>query len=200
MWLGFLNSLSMVAVKYTSPGVPDCYQGNETWDFSLVDPDNRRPVDYELRRRLLDEIAAFEPADARIAEIFARLPDGRAKLFVTHRLLQLRKEREELFLRGTYTGLRTTGLRSRNLVAYARRHSRQACITIVPRLMAAFDLAPPRLPCGAQAWDDTRVELPFLEEGAVLRDAISGRDHTVRDGGLALSEVLATATVAVLTL
>ncbi|HET9651436.1 MAG TPA: malto-oligosyltrehalose synthase, partial [Usitatibacter sp.] len=200
MWLGFLNSLSMVAIKYTSPGVPDCYQGNETWDFSLVDPDNRRPVDYALRRRMLGEIAAFEPADARIAEVFAQLHDGRAKLLLTHRLLELRRAREELFLRGGYTALRTTGLRARNLVAYARRHSGQVCVTIVPRLMASFDLAPGRLPCGPEAWDDTRVDLPFLDDGDVLRDVVAGRSHEVRGGGFALGELLATATVAVLIL
>jgi (1->4)-alpha-D-glucan 1-alpha-D-glucosylmutase len=198
MWLGFLNSLSMVAVKYTSPGVPDLYQGNELWDFSLVDPDNRRPVDYALRRRMLGEITALSPDDARIADIFRELGDGRAKLLLTHRLLALRNEREELFARGSYTALRTAGARARNLVAYARRHGGQVCITVAPRLMAALDIAPDRLPCGPEVWGDTRVDVPFLAEGDTLRDVVSGREHAIREGVLALDELLATAPVAVL--
>jgi (1->4)-alpha-D-glucan 1-alpha-D-glucosylmutase len=188
----------MVAVKYTSPGVPDLYQGNETWDFSLVDPDNRRPVDYALRRRMLEEVKALAPDDARIAEIFTNLYDGRAKLFLTHRLLALRTRHEELFTRGSYTALRTTGGHSRNLVAYARRHGKQVSITIAPRLMASLDITPGRLPCGPDVWGDARVDIPFLDEGDVLRDVISGRGHTVREGGLAVGEVLTTASVAVL--
>ena len=198
MWLGFLNSLSMVVVKYTSPGLPDLYQGNEMWDFSLVDPDNRRPVDYALRQRLLQEISALAADDARIPSVFEDLHDGRSKLFVTHRLLELRNQREELFTHGSYTALRTTGARARNLVAYARRQGGQACVVIAPRLMAALDIAPDRLPCGAQAWSDTRVDVPFLAEGDVLRDAITGREHAVRAGGLSVAEVLACAPVAVL--
>jgi (1->4)-alpha-D-glucan 1-alpha-D-glucosylmutase len=198
MWLGFLNSLSMVAVKYTSPGVPDLYQGNELWDFSLVDPDNRRPVDYGLRRRMLEEIAALAPDDARVAGIFASLPDGRAKLFVTHRLLALRREREELFARGSYTALRVTGARARSLVAFARRHGGQVSVTIAPRLMAALGVVPDALPCGAAIWGDTRVELPFLAEDDALADAIAGRMHKVAQGGLAVGDVLERAPVAVL--
>ncbi|MBC8023258.1 MAG: malto-oligosyltrehalose synthase, partial [Burkholderiales bacterium] len=93
-WIGFLNSLSMAAVKLTSPGVPDIYQGNETWDFSLVDPDNRRPVDYERRRRMLGELAKLgDKPGAALGEIFRGLDDGRAKLYVVWRLLQLRTAR-----------------------------------------------------------------------------------------------------------
>jgi (1->4)-alpha-D-glucan 1-alpha-D-glucosylmutase len=130
--------------------------------------------------------------------VFEDLHDGRSKLFVTHRLLELRNQREELFTHGSYTALRTTGARARNLVAYARRQGGQACVVIAPRLMAALDIAPDRLPCGAQAWSDTRVDVPFLAEGDVLRDAITGREHAVRAGGLSVAEVLACAPVAVL--
>jgi (1->4)-alpha-D-glucan 1-alpha-D-glucosylmutase len=178
--------------------VPDLYQGNELWDFSLVDPDNRRPVDYALRRRMLGEITALSPDDARIADIFRKLDDGRGKLLLTHRLLALRNEREELFARGGYTALRTAGARARNLVAYARRHGGQACITVAPRLMASLDIAPDRLPCGPEVWGDTRVDVPFLAEGDTLRDVVSGREHAIRDGGLALGALLATTPVAVL--
>jgi len=199
-WLGLLNSLSMVAIKYTSPGVPDCYQGNETWDFSLVDPDNRRPVDYALRQRMLAQMQGAAGDAAAVREIFAALPDGRAKLFVTWRLLQLRREREELFLRGSYIAVRSLGARARNVVAFARRHARQVAITVAPRLLASCGIEPGTLPCGDAVWTDTRIELPFVDEGAELTDAISGATLTVRNGGLALGEILATSPVAVLTL
>ena len=198
-WLGFLNSLSMMAVKYTSPGVPDCYQGNETWDFSLVDPDNRRPVDYDRRSSMLSQLERLgeHPQESAVSEIFHRLPDGRAKLYVTWRLLQLRRAREDLFREGGYTALRVTGEKSRHAIAFARRRGREASITVVPRLMAGLEQQPGALPCGA-IWDDARVELPFLEEGEVLRDAITGRELRVAHGGLALADVLAWASVAVL--
>ena len=198
-WLGFLNSISMMAVKYTSPGVPDCYQGNETWDFSLVDPDNRRPVDYERRSSMLGELERFgeRAPDSVISEIFHKLHDGRAKLYVTWRLLQLRRAREALFREGGYTALRVTGEKSRHAVAFARRRGKEAAVTIAPRLMHGLGVEPGALPVGA-LWGDARVELPFLEEGDVVRDAITGRELRVTQGGLALADVLALASVAIL--
>src|SRR5205085_7727189 len=96
--LGAINSLAQVALKLTAPGVPDIYQGNETWDFSLVDPDNRRPVDYQKRRRMLEEIERLgDDPDAALSEIFSNLEDGRAKLYVIRRLLALRAQRQTLF-------------------------------------------------------------------------------------------------------
>jgi (1->4)-alpha-D-glucan 1-alpha-D-glucosylmutase len=200
-WIGFLNSLGMVAVKYTSPGVPDCYQGNETWDFSLVDPDNRRPVDYGARRELLARVEALggEPPPQALREMFQGLEDGRAKLYVMSRLLQLRREREALFRDGAYMAIRSTGEHARNALAFARRHGRELSITVVPRLMVGLGIEPGALPCGPEVWGDTRIDLPFLAEGDVVRDALSGATLTVTAGGLAIGEVLARAPVAVLT-
>src|SRR5205085_5388046 len=98
-WAGWFNSLSMTAVKLTSPGVPDIYQGNEIFDLSLVDPDNRRPVDYELRASMLRELQAL-PDSPDLSPMLGRLDDGRANLYVTCRLLPLRRPREELFRDG----------------------------------------------------------------------------------------------------
>ncbi len=199
-WAGHLNSLSMVAVKYTSPGVPDCYQGNELIDLSLVDPDNRRPVDYALRLRLLDELAALpeRPDDAMLREAFGDARVGRGKLYVTWRLLQLRRAREELFRTGAYAALRVVGEKARHVVAFARRHGREASITVVPRLVATLGAGVGTLPCGAGIWGDTRVELPFLAPEATLRDTITGRERRLASGALALSEILEAAPVAVL--
>jgi (1->4)-alpha-D-glucan 1-alpha-D-glucosylmutase len=197
-WVGYLNSLSMVAVKFTSPGVPDTYQGNELWDFSLVDPDNRRPVDYALRKRLLDEVSALgeRPAGALDA-IFADLEDGRAKLYVMWRLLQLRKSREALFLHGSYTPVRVAGELSRHAVSFARRHAGASVITVAPRLMAGMGVTPGHLPCGAR-WKDTRIELPFLARDAVLRDVVTGHEHRLDGHRLSLAALLDRAPLAVL--
>jgi (1->4)-alpha-D-glucan 1-alpha-D-glucosylmutase len=197
-WIGYLNSLSMAAVKYTSPGVPDTYQGNETWDFSLVDPDNRRPVDYPRRARMLDELKALGDAPGeRVRELFGKLEDGRAKFLVVSRLLELRKDREALFRDGGYAPVRTTGARSRNLIAFARRHEASASITVAPRMIAGLGIRPRALPLG-DVWGDTRIELGFLKHGTELRDAITGATHRVEDGGIAVGDLLSAATVAVL--
>lgn len=198
-WIGFLNSLAMAAIKLTSPGVPDIYQGNETWDFSLVDPDNRRPVDYERRRAMLREVSGLrEPLEAALADMLAHLEDGRAKMYVVWRLLQLRREREALFREGGYTPLRTGGAMARHLIGFARRHRREAVITVAPRLIAGLGVKPGEAPCGESLWADTRVDVGFLKDGAILRDAFTLRPHSVQDGGLAVARLLADFPVAVL--
>ena len=95
--MGAINSLSQTLLKLTSPGVPDIYQGNEIWDFSLVDPDNRRPVDYAKRKKMLDALKGATPE-----ELLDNWSDGRIKLFLTHRLLTFRRENPELFRDGSY--------------------------------------------------------------------------------------------------
>ncbi|HUP98314.1 MAG TPA: malto-oligosyltrehalose synthase [Usitatibacter sp.] len=197
-WTGYLNGLSMVTVKLTSPGVPDTYQGNELWDFSLVDPDNRRPVDYERRRTLLQELESLEGAlDQPLADMLRNLSDGRAKLYVLWRLLQLRKAREALFLHGGYTAVRTTGLRARHLICFARRHGGESIVTVAPRLIGGLELAPGELPCGA-VWGETRIEMPFVKDGTVLQDVLSGREHRVTRSGVLAADVLALFPTAVL--
>jgi (1->4)-alpha-D-glucan 1-alpha-D-glucosylmutase len=197
-WIGFLNGLSMAAVKYTSPGVPDTYQGNEVWDFSLVDPDNRRPVDYAARARMLDELEKLGDAPGpKVRDIFDRLEDGRAKLWVIWRLLRLRNQHEALFRQGGYTPVRAPGARAKNLIAFARRHEGASCITVAPRLVAGLGLKPGGLPCG-EVWENTRIELPFLPEGTELTDVITGSRHRVVHGGIELDVLLALAPVAVL--
>jgi len=198
-WIGFLNGLAMVTVKLTSPGVPDTYQGNEIWDFSLVDPDNRRPVDYDKRRSMLAALRSLgEPREEALADMLGDLANGRAKLYALWRLLQLRKAHETLFREGGYTPVRCSGERARHIVAFARRREGEACITVAARLFAGLGIEPGELPCGAALWRDTRVHLAFLKDGTVLRDALSGREHRVQAGGLAVSSLLAAFPAAVL--
>lgn len=163
---GFMNSLSQTLIKLTAPGVPDIYQGNEIWDSSLVDPDNRRPVDYELRRRLLAETKGWPGPDQpeqlreRLQSALNTLEDGRCKLYVTHKALALRRAHEALFREGTYIPLRITGPRSTHLLAFARMLGDSYIITAVPRL--CFRLIGTRLPypLGTEVWSSTRIELP----------------------------------------
>jgi (1->4)-alpha-D-glucan 1-alpha-D-glucosylmutase len=182
-WLGFLNSLSMTLLKLTSPGVPDFYQGNELWDFSLADPDNRRPVDYELRRRLLSELESSRPE-----QIFENPADGRAKLYVVKQVLALRKTWPELFLHGGYTPLQAKGKYAGHVVAYARRHEGKGLIVIGGRLFASLGIEAGTLPCGAHIWRDTHVDVPFLQEGTALRNVLTNRICRVQAGSVSMAE------------
>ena len=198
-WVGLLNGLCATAIKLTSPGVPDIYQGTELWDYSLVDPDNRRPVDYERRRALLHEIRSRdEPSEAYARELLESLPDGRAKLYLTWRLLQLRRTREALFRLGGYTALRASGSHARHVVAFARRHGGDSVLTVVPRLVAGLGVRAGGLPHGIEVWADTRVELPMFKDGTELTDVLTGRVARVERGGIALGDLLAAFPVAVL--
>jgi (1->4)-alpha-D-glucan 1-alpha-D-glucosylmutase len=165
--LGMYNSLSQVLLKLACPGVPDFYQGNELWDLSLVDPDNRRPVDYRLRARLLaDLVQRFGRKGAVAAEearaLLDTLPDGRAKLFVVARVLALRREEEPLFRTGDYVPLEVRGERAAHLCAFARRAAGRSAVVLAPRLYAALAAAGGGIPLGAPAWGDTLVDLAPL--------------------------------------
>ncbi|MEO8005976.1 MAG: malto-oligosyltrehalose synthase [Betaproteobacteria bacterium] len=192
-WLGMLNSLSMTLLKLTSPGVPDIYQGNELWDLSLADPDNRRAVDFDKRRRLLEELEG-----AGMEALFSGAGDGRLKMFTVQKLLALRKEKSPLFLRGGYTALQVSGERAAHVVAFARRHQGAGVIAVAGRLFATMGVQPGEVPRGTDAWRDGRIELPFLSEGTTLRDALGGAIFEVRDGVVDLADVFAVAPVAAL--
>ena len=144
--LGILNSLSQTLLRLTLPGVPDTYQGTELWDLSLVDPDNRRPVDYDGRWSAL---ATLDTANAR--DLMAKPEDGRVKLFVTSRALRLRRERPGLCTEGEYAPLTATGERAEHLFAFARSHVGGQVVVAVPRLVATLSEG---------GWKDTRLALP----------------------------------------
>jgi (1->4)-alpha-D-glucan 1-alpha-D-glucosylmutase len=148
--LGAINPLTQIILKFTGPGVPDLYQGNEIWDYSLVDPDNRRPVDYDLRRKMLGGLK-----NATAQELFRCWPDGRIKLLVTQRLLQLRRGHAEFFQRSSYVPLQTTGEFADCAVAFMREHGGQFLIVIVPRLSSRVGFPPI-----GERWKDTAVRIP----------------------------------------
>jgi (1->4)-alpha-D-glucan 1-alpha-D-glucosylmutase len=187
--LGAINSLSQVAVKLTVPGVPDIYQGNEIWDFSLVDPDNRRPVDYARRKEMLRSLETASPA-----ELLEQWPDGRIKLLLTKRLLRFRREHPLLFQHGSYSPLTATGAFAESCVAFAREHEGKWVAVIVPRLSSRVGFPPV-----GEKWQDTAVELPasLSREGA--QELFSGRDLNLDGNALRLSAALAILPCAVYT-
>jgi len=167
--LGIYNSLAQQVIKITAPGVPDFYQGTELWDLSLVDPDNRRPVDYLRRREALASVSAASASD-----VLESRRDGRVKLFVVHRALAARAAMREVYDRGDYLPLQTTGPRSECLFAFARVAPEGVAITCVPRLVASLtpDAAAP--PLGRSVWADTRIVLPDPLAGRTFRNVFTG--------------------------
>ena len=144
---GRVNSLTQTLLKYTAPGVPDLYQGTEIWDLSLVDPDNRRPVDYEVRKRLLQELKLVTGQDVA-AYVMTRADEGMPKMWTIHRALELRRERPEWFgPEAAYVPLEVDGPKEDHVIAYLRG---DAVATVVPRLTQTL----------AGAWKETVVTLP----------------------------------------
>ncbi|HET7341753.1 MAG TPA: malto-oligosyltrehalose synthase [Methylomirabilota bacterium] len=183
---GRLNSLAQTLVKLTAPGVPDFYQGTELWDLSLVDPDNRRPVDWAPRRRMLDELRAALAGGAERAalarELAAGMEDGRVKLFLVHEALAFRRARRALFERGDYRPLEARGVWAEHVCAFARVADGAAAVTVIPRLLARRGAETP--PLGDGYWADTTVELP-PELGGRLRNALTGERVETRAAGAA---------------
>jgi len=144
---GRVNSLAQTLLKYTAPGVPDLYQGTELWDLSLVDPDNRRPVDYALRQRLLEDLKHMNGGDAA-AQVMARVDEGLPKMWTIHKALHLRRERPSSFgAEADYVPLMVDGIKHDHVIAFMRGED---VVTVVPRLIVKL----------GGAWKDTVVTLP----------------------------------------
>lgn len=162
---GLLNSLSQTLIRLAAPGVPDTYQGTEILDFSLVDPDNRRPVDYAHRREMLSQLKSkFDKPKERWAaaaqSLLENVRDGAAKLLVTWRALHLRSQYPGLFSAGQYVPLSASGSKEKHVFAFARSNGNELAIVAVPRFFTQLtpDLA--QLPLGAKVWGDTAISLP----------------------------------------
>ncbi|MDD2903156.1 MAG: malto-oligosyltrehalose synthase [Syntrophales bacterium] len=159
-YCGASHSLSQVLLKITSPGVPDFYQGTELWDFSLVDPDNRRPVDFQERPRILRDLKRKEgkaPASL-IREILRNWRHGGIKLYITYKALNFRKTHPHLFLQGDYLPLVTRGAKRKNVVAFARRGEKTWALIGVSRLIHPFNSG--TLALAPEAWDESFLTLP----------------------------------------
>ena len=162
--VGAFNSLSQSLLKLTSPGVPDIYQGNELFQFSLVDPDNRQPVDYTLREKELTRLRDGYVDGGKLAdgvpELVERPENGSLKMYVTSRTLALRNSEPVLFQRGSYIPLEATGSKSHHIVAFARQHQGRTAIVAVPRLCATLLGETHSTICDPDLWGDTRLEVP----------------------------------------
>jgi (1->4)-alpha-D-glucan 1-alpha-D-glucosylmutase len=172
--LGRINSLAQTTLLLTCPGVPDLYQGSELWDLSLVDPDNRRRVDYDLRRRLLEEVG-----DASAGEAMARADEGAPKLWLISRLLGARRARADLFDRAPYHPIAASGAKANHAVAY----SRGKLVVVVPRLIIGL----------GGDWAGTSLELP----PGRWSDLLTGK-AVEAGGGIAVAALLGDFPVAVL--
>jgi (1->4)-alpha-D-glucan 1-alpha-D-glucosylmutase len=195
---GAATAIAATLIKCMAPGVPDFYQGTELWAFDLVDPDNRRPVDYALRRRLLSELESLigTPAAGRAAALFRDWQNGRAKLFVTAVALRLRAEAPDLFAGGRYTPLDAAGPGARHVFAFARSREGAWCIVAVPRFTASLsgtaDLPEPG------SWRGTRLRLP-PEAPGMWRCRFTGASHRAGADGLELVDVFGEIPFALLT-
>lgn len=178
-WFGMLNSLSQTMIKLTAPGVPDTYQGNELWDYSLVDPDNRRPVDFALRRKMLrrtDEVLIRGGKAAAARSALEDLPSGSAKLYLTAAVLRYRSANQGLFREGEYVPLAATGPRRSNILSFARTLGDRRCVVFAPRFFTQL-CDQGSLPLGRAAWGDTLVATPDGVEGC--EEVLTGRKLTV---------------------
>jgi (1->4)-alpha-D-glucan 1-alpha-D-glucosylmutase len=189
--LGVPNSLVQTALKLTLPGMPDIYQGAELWDFSLVDPDNRRPVDYALRVRLLEEVQGQLARDraGTMAALLENWRDGAVKLALTVTLLEARRERASLFGTGGYEALAATGVQADRICTFARAAAGDAVLVVAERFPARRETEP--------GWDGTEVPLPAGLAAARWRDLLTGRVHEAR-GALSPEALLTVLPVAVL--
>ncbi len=171
-WYGMLNSLSQVLIKMTAPGVPDFYQGSELWDLNLVDPDNRRPVDYARRAKYLKEIdrKCTLNTPACVKKLFSSYTDGRIKLFLIKQVLKFRQQYHLIFENGNYFPMEIKGKYRRHILGFARQYEKNWIVIAAPRLCTEL-VKEKELPFGHSVWEDTRIILP--DKVLIWREVIS---------------------------
>ncbi len=187
--VGIFNSLSQTLLKIASPGLPDFYQGTEVWNFSLADPDNRRPVNYDRLKQLLASLRAAETGNSvtLLDRLVAEPTDGSLKLYVTRAALRFRRDQRVLFTKGSYLPLRASGEKHKHVIAFARSFRGATVVVLAGRFFAQLD-AHTRPPLGEQAWGDASVVLRKQLPAGPYRDVFSGREVSPvrRDGNLVL--------------
>lgn len=186
-FFGMLNSLSQVLIKVTAPGIPDFYQGSELWDLNLVDPDNRRVVDFAIRNRMLTAI--MDEFEANPRGLIKILPqtwlDGRIKMFLTQRALAVRRRLHDLFEQGEYCAVPLEGQHAEHLVVFARTLGQSCAVTVAPRFLTGL-VEEDHFPLGPDFWGQTILNLPVDTE---WEEAITGK-QLGRTKRLTISEVL----------
>jgi len=193
--IGLWKSLSQTLLKLTSPGVPDIYQGNDLWDFSLVDPDNRRPVDYNHRQQLFESIRRWgsNPDATSVRRLLESPEDGRLKLYLIWKALCLRKQWPDVFQKGDYLPLSVQGARADRIVAFVRKVHNACVLVVVPRLVASLLGDSDLPPIGSTVWEDTHILVPSRRSGEKYLNVFTGEvvDLPKADGKVAVSELLA---------
>jgi len=171
---GIWNSLAQTLLKITSPGVPDFYQGTEIWDFTLVDPDNRRPVDYRLRCELLNRLRQDEAHGPLplIDHLLQDPSDGAIKLYLISRALCFRKSNQDLFAHGSYVPLRAGGRRQNHVVAFARVFGHRSAIVVASRFFMSLSPNPAK-PIGEEVWEDSKLLLRRHFKPTAYRDVFT---------------------------
>jgi (1->4)-alpha-D-glucan 1-alpha-D-glucosylmutase len=194
--LGMINSLAQTLVRIAAPGVPDTYQGTEFWDLSLVDPDNRRPVDYEKRRASLTELktAAEKDASSLSKQLLETRDDGRIKLYLTWKAMQTRHDHEGLFTHGEYVPIAVKGSRAEHVFAFARRHGEARALVVIPRLVAKLLGDRQGMPVGPEVWGDTQLDLSGIE--GTWRNVLTGEKLAPEGNSLAAASVFSTLPIA----
>ncbi|MCA9470823.1 MAG: malto-oligosyltrehalose synthase [Nitrospirales bacterium] len=202
---GIVNSLSQVLVKVTAPGIPDFYQGTERWDLNLVDPDNRRPVDYDSSREALARLRDAQRQNGPIAllqELLEHPENGEIKLWTTLAALHYRREHAALFADGHFQPLDAEGPRSQHICAFARIKDNQVAITLIPRFIASLGLEPTTWPMEQTIWEDTYLRLPHEWGNLCFRnlftDEIVGSTQEEEKGIVFIANILQNFPVALL--
>ncbi len=195
---GLYNSLAQLLIKITAPGVPDFYQGTEFWDLNLVDPDNRRAVDFHMRRNVLETFR--QTVDSRQArqpllhDLLVNRADGRIKLWLTAEGLRYRRAHASLFLHGEYVPLDVVGPKREHLFAFARIHEDEAIVVVVPRLLTGLVEDPAGRSFDGWTWGETSVVMPSWKQGSSYRNVLSERQLETAQNGtrqtLSAAEIL----------
>lgn len=187
---GIINSLTQLMLKGTSPGVPDFYQGTELWDLSMVDPDNRRPVDYSLRMGIIEELLQRHTKEPQTLydDLFSTRIDGRIKLWLTHLLMVERKTEPELFHHGNYIPLKIKGRHKDHVIAFARNYMNTWYIVAAPLFLAHIPDNEFKTEPGNVNWDDTRIILPDTAPNRWW--SITGRNEMYFEEKIYLSDLM----------
>ena len=182
---GIYNSLSQALIKISSPGIPDFYQGTELWDLFLVDPDNRQPVDFNLRREFLNDIVEKDESlsiEDRISFLHGLLnnsSDARIKLYIIYKSLQVRNNNPGIYNEGNFVPLETGGKFKDNLIAFARIFENDILITLAPRFLTDL-VVENTLPVGTDIWDDTYIKLSKINS-SLLKNNLTGEVFEKKD-------------------
>ncbi|MCU0353575.1 MAG: malto-oligosyltrehalose synthase, partial [Cytophagales bacterium] len=168
---GALYSLVQVLIRLTAPGIPDTYQGTEFWDLSMVDPDNRRPVDYKTRQNVLENVLPRYQDAEKLAATLTDVLNPALKMHVLHQLLLLRRQQPKVFLHGDYRPLVTAGRRARQVAGYVRHYESRKVLVLFPLEVSAL-CSPESLPVGEAVWEDTYIG--WEEENATYTNIFTG--------------------------